>query len=240
MMRSNTRRWDHDDSAGLARRGTGLLAGLLRCGRCGRKLHVRYWGRSGTSACYLCSGDYESGGRRCLGFSGRVIDRRVADAVLHVVSPVDASLDATQQLEDAHAARRALLVKQLSQVESTATVPSVYAFFRVMRTRPSGRGASTKMRVRLPSSAVLGEPPAPRERERQHPLAQPALRWQHPLGGVGAGGGDAFTANRARLLLLPRGYTSTKRSGSMRIGIPDAAAPVEDSLIARCLARMTR
>ena len=122
MMRSNTRRWDHDDSAGLARRGTGLLAGLFRCGLCGRKLHVRYWGRSGTSAYYLCSGDYESGGRRCLGFGGRVIDRRVADEVLHVVSPVgiDASLDATQQLEDAHAARRALLVKQLSQVEYEA------------------------------------------------------------------------------------------------------------------------
>ncbi len=26
------------------RAGQGLLVGLLRCGHCGRKLHVRYWG----------------------------------------------------------------------------------------------------------------------------------------------------------------------------------------------------
>jgi DNA invertase Pin-like site-specific DNA recombinase len=122
MMRSNTRRWEHDDGAGLARRGTGLLAGLLRCGQCGRMLHVRYWGRSGTSARYLCSGDYESGGRYCLGFGGRGIDRRVADEVLHVVSPIgiEASLAAIQQLEDARGTRRALLVKQLDQVEYEA------------------------------------------------------------------------------------------------------------------------
>jgi DNA invertase Pin-like site-specific DNA recombinase len=122
MMRSNTRRWDQDDSVGLARRGSGLLAGLLRCGQCGRKLQVRYWGRSGTSARYLCSGDYESGGRYCLGFGGRGSDRRVADEVLHVVSAVgiEASLEAIRQLDDAHASRRALLLKQLTQVEYEA------------------------------------------------------------------------------------------------------------------------
>jgi DNA invertase Pin-like site-specific DNA recombinase len=122
MMRSNTRRWDHDQSAGLARRGTGLLAGLLRCGQCGRKLHVRYWGKSGTSARYLCKGDYEAGGQYCLGFGGRGADRRLAEEVLHVVSPlgIEASLEAMRQVEEAHASRRALLLKQLAQVEYEA------------------------------------------------------------------------------------------------------------------------
>ena len=121
-MNSNTRRWDHDDSVGPARRGSGLLAGLLRCGRCGRKLHVRYWGKSGTAARYLCEGDYEAGGRYCLGFGGRSIDRRVADEVLQVLSPVgiDASFEAIHQIEDAHEARRGLLVQQLTQVEYEA------------------------------------------------------------------------------------------------------------------------
>ena len=121
-MGSNTQRWAHDDSVGPVRRGSGLLAGLLRCGQCGRKLHVRYSGRSGTSARYLCNGDYESGGRYCLGFGGSGSDRRVADEVLHVLSPlgIEASLDAIHQRADAHAARRAALVKQLTQVEYEA------------------------------------------------------------------------------------------------------------------------
>jgi len=122
VMSSNTRRWDHDDSVGPARRGSGLLAGLLRCGRCGRKLHVRYWGKSGTAARYLCEGDYEAGGRYCLGFGGSGIDRRVADEVLQVLSPVgiDASFEAIHQIEHAHEARRGLLVQQLTQVEYEA------------------------------------------------------------------------------------------------------------------------
>jgi len=34
------------------KRGKGLLIGLLRCGHCGRKLMVRYWGRSGSDGQY--------------------------------------------------------------------------------------------------------------------------------------------------------------------------------------------
>ena len=122
VMRSNTRRWDHDDSVGPARRGSGLLAGLLRCGRCGRKLHVRYWGKSGTAARYLCEGDYEAGGHYCLGFGGRGSDQRMAEEVLQVLSPLgmEASLEAMRQMEDAHQARRALLGKQLTQLEYEA------------------------------------------------------------------------------------------------------------------------
>jgi hypothetical protein len=53
MIRRNNLRGEADDTAGAARAGKGLLTGLLRCGRCGRKLRVRYWGKSGTSARYL-------------------------------------------------------------------------------------------------------------------------------------------------------------------------------------------
>ena len=78
MISRNTWRGDSDETAGAARSGTGLLAGLLRCRRCGRKLHVRYWGKAGTSARYLCPGDFiTGGGRYCLGFGGATVDRRV-------------------------------------------------------------------------------------------------------------------------------------------------------------------
>lgn len=121
-MRSNTQRWETSDEVGAARSGQGLLVGLLRCGRCGRKMHVRYWGKTGTNARYLCRGDYESGGKYCLGFGGGPIDRRVADDVLGVVSPlgIEASVEAARLLEGAHDARRALVQKQLEQAEYDA------------------------------------------------------------------------------------------------------------------------
>lgn len=75
-----------DDSIGAIRSGHGLLAGLLRCRRCGRKLHVRYWGRHGTAARYLCQGDFGSGGRYCLGFGGATVDRRFSEELLKVLS----------------------------------------------------------------------------------------------------------------------------------------------------------
>src|ERR1700733_7825428 len=47
------------------RAGQDLLVGPLRCGHCGRKLHVRYWGGRGTNARYLCKGDFDDGGQYC-------------------------------------------------------------------------------------------------------------------------------------------------------------------------------
>src|SRR6202521_4430753 len=57
MIRRNSVNWEGDESMAAIRAGQGLLVGLLRCGHCGRKLHVRYWGGRGTHARYLCKGD---------------------------------------------------------------------------------------------------------------------------------------------------------------------------------------
>jgi hypothetical protein len=70
MTRRNSVNWHGDESMAAIRAGQGLLVGLLRCGHCGRKLHVRYWGGRGTNARYLCKGDYEDGGQYCVGFGG--------------------------------------------------------------------------------------------------------------------------------------------------------------------------
>jgi len=63
MIRRNSVNWTGDESMAAVRAGQGLLVGLLRCGHCGRKLHVRYWGGRGTHARYLCVGDYADGGQ---------------------------------------------------------------------------------------------------------------------------------------------------------------------------------
>jgi hypothetical protein len=49
-MQGNHLALDAEGSVAAARSGQGLLTRLLRCGRCGRKLPVRYWGRGGTAA----------------------------------------------------------------------------------------------------------------------------------------------------------------------------------------------
>jgi DNA invertase Pin-like site-specific DNA recombinase len=72
---------------GAARNGQGLLSGILRCGRCGRKLYVAYYGKSGTAARYICRGDYESGGKYCLAFGGRTVDKKFAEELYRVLSP---------------------------------------------------------------------------------------------------------------------------------------------------------
>ena len=104
------------------RAGQGLLVGLLRCGHCGRKLHVRYWGGSGTNARSLCKGDYDDGGQYCLGFGGASVDRRLGQEVIKVISPlgVEASLKALEELSAGDAAQRATLCNKIEQLEYEA------------------------------------------------------------------------------------------------------------------------
>jgi hypothetical protein len=121
-MRRNGGNFLQDDSALATRAGQGLLAGLLRCGRCGRKLHIRYWGKSGTAARYVCSGDFATGGQYCLGFGGATVDRRLSEAIGKALSPygLAASLAAIERLSQRGSDQRAALQRQLQQVQYEA------------------------------------------------------------------------------------------------------------------------
>jgi hypothetical protein len=123
MIRRNSVNWPGDESMAAIRAGQGLLVGLLRCGHCGRKLHVRYWGGRGTNARYLCKGDFDDGGQYCIGFGGSSVDRRIGQEVLKVISPfgVEASLRALEELSVGDAAQRAALSSKLQQLEYEAT-----------------------------------------------------------------------------------------------------------------------
>ncbi|MFQ5505401.1 MAG: recombinase family protein [Planctomycetota bacterium] len=122
LMRANSMKCEGEESVAAARAGQGILVGVLRCGRCGRKLHVRYWGKQGTAARYLCVGEYGSGGRYCLGFGGSTVDRRFGEELLRVLSPlgVRASIAALERLsaKDDEAGRA--LRRQLEQLEYEA------------------------------------------------------------------------------------------------------------------------
>src|SRR5437660_3234178 len=122
MTRRNAVNWQGDESMAAIRAGQGLLVGLLRCGHCGRKLHVRYWGGRGTNARYLCKGDYDDGGQYCIGFGGATVDRRLGQELLKVMSPfgVEASVKAIAELSSADAAQRAALSNKLEQLQYEA------------------------------------------------------------------------------------------------------------------------
>jgi DNA invertase Pin-like site-specific DNA recombinase len=122
MIRRNSVNWQADESMAAIRAGQGLLVGLLRCGHCGRKLHVRYWGGRGTHARYLCRGNYDDGGEYCIGFGGASVDRQLSQELLKVISHfgVEASLQAIEELSAGDAEERAALSSKLEQLEYEA------------------------------------------------------------------------------------------------------------------------
>ena len=100
-------------SRGSVRRGQALLAGLLRCGHCGRKLHVAYGGANGDVGRYHCRGGHlNHGGDRCISFGGMRIDRAIGAEVIERLQPlgIEAALDALEE-------RRAEDSDKLRQIE---------------------------------------------------------------------------------------------------------------------------
>ena len=91
---------------GAARQGELILAGLLRCGHCGRKMYVGY-GKSGR---YYCQGaNVNHGTERCISFGGLRADQAVGTEVLRILKPlgIDAAVKALNaQTSEMSAARR--------------------------------------------------------------------------------------------------------------------------------------
>jgi hypothetical protein len=86
-----------------------LLAGLLRCGHCGRKFHVAYSGKVGR---YICHGARTNHGtERCISVGGLATDAAVSAEVLRILRPlgIDAAVKAlTVQAGEISAAQRQL------------------------------------------------------------------------------------------------------------------------------------
>jgi hypothetical protein len=107
------------------RGGRALLTGLVRCGRCGRKMRVFYGMQSGHAHRYQCRGDdaHVSVGL-CIGIGGVRVDRAVVDQMLEAVSAraVEAALLAADQASAAGAAERAALERELEAARYEASL----------------------------------------------------------------------------------------------------------------------
>jgi len=86
--------------SGAIRNGPGLLAGLLRCRRCGRRLTVRYTGNGHDILRYTCNrGWLDNGEARCIAFGGIAVDEAIGTEVLKAVQPaaVEAAVKASEE-----------------------------------------------------------------------------------------------------------------------------------------------
>lgn len=100
---------------GAAGRGESLMAGLLRCRRCGHRLQTHY---SARGVLYHCNGggrQRELKTKRCFGFSGAGLEALLAEEILEVVGPagLQAAQRAAERLTQQHQERRQLLADRL-------------------------------------------------------------------------------------------------------------------------------
>ncbi|WDL97049.1 recombinase family protein [Alicyclobacillus sp. ALC3] len=81
------------EKSGPAREGTALLQGLVICGKCGRRMSVRYTGNGGISPHYECKGRWEHGHRAtCTTVPAPSIDQAISERLLQVIQPAELEL----------------------------------------------------------------------------------------------------------------------------------------------------
>ena len=108
-----------DDNAHMKKRtarkagrgGRALLAGMMRCARCGYMMRVFYSSKASQSYRYICRSKlFSDRGGKCVGVGGVRVDRAVAEQILQALTPraIDAAAEAARQLlrqsEDARGA----------------------------------------------------------------------------------------------------------------------------------------
>jgi len=105
-----------DLTKGAVGRGQSLMAGILRCGRCGYRLHTRY---PSQGVRYYCSaGERQRSGQEnnCLNFHGTDLESALAAEILEVVRPagIVAAQRASERLAAEHQQQRQLIVDRIN------------------------------------------------------------------------------------------------------------------------------
>lgn len=108
---------------GAIRSGRSLLAGLLSCGHCGRRLHVSYGGVGSVVPRYSCQGALlNHGGQKCISFGGWKVDRAVEAEIVRVVQPasMEAALGSAEKTHQETELKKKLLDREVQQLRYEA------------------------------------------------------------------------------------------------------------------------
>jgi hypothetical protein len=188
---------------GAVRRGELLLAGLLRCGHCGRKLYVGYGGKAGR---YYCQGALVNHGtERCISFGGLRVDHGVGGEVLRILKPL--GVNAAMKALEAQTSETSAAQRQLDLALQQARFSAAHARRQYDAVDPDNRLVAGELehrwnealqvvyRLEGEVAALEARKPAPLgEKERRHLLqlgADLELAWSHPA---------ATAATRKRIL----------------------------------------
>ena len=101
LLGANAQAYGYERAAGPAREGPALLQGLAICGRCGRRMTVRYHQRHGVPVPdYQCVGEsIQAGAPRCLTVPGGGVDAAIGQLLLDTVTPLALEVALTVQAE---------------------------------------------------------------------------------------------------------------------------------------------
>jgi hypothetical protein len=188
---------------GAVRRGELLLPGLLRCGHCGRKLHVSYSGKLGRYSCYGARTNH--GTARCISISGLSIDSAVGAEVLRVLKPL--GIEAAVKAIETRTGRTSAAQRQLELSLQQARYEVAHARRQYDAVDPANRLVAAELerrwndalqivhRIECEIAAIVATRSPPLgERERQELMRLGAdfeLAWSHPA---------ATAATRKRIL----------------------------------------
>ena len=132
---------------GAPKHGDALLAGLIRCRRCGRKLTLRYSGAKHHIPRYSCSrGWMDNGEPRCIAFGGLRVDDAVEDALLAVVGP--GAIAAAVAAENEAGQRRDQVLDALKRDLEAARYAADRAFRQYDAADPANRLVAGELEAR--------------------------------------------------------------------------------------------
>jgi DNA invertase Pin-like site-specific DNA recombinase len=132
---------------GAPKHGDALLAGLIRCKRCGRKLTLRYSGMKHHIPRYSCSrGWMDNAEPRCIAFGGLRVDDAIGAALLSVVAP--GAIAAATAAEQEAAQRRDRVREALGRDLEAARYAADRAFRQYDAADPANRLVTGELEAR--------------------------------------------------------------------------------------------
>jgi DNA invertase Pin-like site-specific DNA recombinase len=139
LIATNGQRLGKERESGPAREGSALLQGLVMCGRCGRRMKVRYHQRRGEEVpTYVCQYEVEHrGGEICQSIAGYGVDAAIGELLVELVTPV--ALEAAVAVRAELCARREEAASLRRQAVERARYEAELARRRYMRVDPDNR-----------------------------------------------------------------------------------------------------